>query len=157
MTGDDESKKSTTENVIEGVVVTFIEIDKLRNYVEEATREWEFYEAIFDSLREPVLVLDDNLNVVSANNRFYTTFRMGPKHTLGKTVFELGKGQWNLPRLRELLEDVLPEDNFFQDFELEADFVAGGRHRLVLNARRLQGVAWTRNMILLAMEDTPCT
>ena len=143
----------TTENVIDGVVVTFVEISQVKGVADEGQRAWEYYESIFDTLREPVLVLDKERTVVTANDRFYSTFRIGPKYVEGRKISEIGKGQWNLAELRDLLDTVLPENNTFQDYELEADFGRAGRRKLLLNGRKVQRAAGLPEMILLAMED----
>ena len=143
----------TVENVIDGVVITLVEIDRLKDDVEEGRDSWEFYESIFDTLREPVLILDGDLNVAAANDKFYTVFRISPKQTEGKKVYEINRGQWDLPELRELLEKVLPENQIFQDYELEGDFGRGGRRKLILNARKMNRAPGMPGMIVLAMED----
>ncbi len=143
----------TVENVIDGVVVTFVEIGHLKSTIEEGRKAWELYESIFDTLREPVLILDEERNVVTANNRFYSAFRISPKYAEGKKLDEIGRGQWDLSALHDLLDEVLPENNAFEDYELEADFGRAGRRKLLLNGRKVQRAAGRAEMILLAMED----
>ena len=80
----------------------------------------EFAQSIVDTVREPLLVLDADLRVRSANRSFYQAFGVAPEETEGRLIYELGNGQWDIPRLRTLLEDILPRDNSFRDFEVDA-------------------------------------
>ncbi|HEX8409721.1 MAG TPA: response regulator [Thermoanaerobaculia bacterium] len=107
-----------------------------------------FAQDVFDTVREPLLVLDAALRVRTANRAFYDTFRVIPTETESRLVYELGKGQWDLPALRTLLEDIVPNSQCFNDFVLEHDFPTIGPRTMLLNARRLHS-----DLILLAMED----
>jgi signal transduction histidine kinase/CheY-like chemotaxis protein len=107
-----------------------------------------FAQNVFDTVREPLLVLDAALRVRSANTAFYRTFRMTPSETEGRHVYELGSGQWGETSLRNLLEDVVPGSSVFNDFVLEHDFPHVGHRIMLLNARRLHA-----DLVLLAMED----
>src|SRR5881392_2430133 len=93
---------------------------------------------IVDTVREPLLMLDTTLRVRSANRAFYQTFHVSPEETEGRLIYELGNGQWDIPDLRTLLEDIVPRSSAFNDFELEHDFPAIGRRVMLLNARKLQ-------------------
>ena len=107
--------------------------------------------SVFDTVREPLLVLDGRFQVRSANRSFYRTFRVSPPDTEGRLLYELGNGQWDIPRLRTLLEEILPHDTAFDDFEVEHDFPEIGRKVMLLNARRLRQEGG--ELILLALED----
>lgn len=107
---------------------------------------------ILDTMREPILILDVALRVKMANRPFYRTFRVKPEETENKLVYELGNGQWNIPKLRVLLDKVCVEDKQIEDFEVERDFAGIGRRFMVLNARRIQPETG-QPMILLAIED----
>ncbi|MCF8044187.1 MAG: PAS domain-containing protein, partial [Desulfarculaceae bacterium] len=135
----------TTENVIDGAVVTFTDITELR-----AARNYA--ESIVATVREPLLVLDRDLGVVSANRSFYDFFKTRPGETEGRLVYELGNGQWDIPRLRELLERIIPQQSSFEGLEVEHEFPGIGAKRLVLNARRLERPGGEQELILLAME-----
>jgi PAS domain-containing protein len=111
-------------------------------------------EGIVDSVREPLLVLDRDLRVVRANRSFCRTFRVQPDQTEGRLVYDLGNHQWDIPRLRELLEQVLPTNHSFDDFEVVHDFPGIGPHRMLLNARRIVVTGeQAPDRILLVFED----
>ena len=97
----------------------------------------EFFGNLSDSVREPLVVLDSNLKVLKANHSFYRTFKVKPEGTDGISIYELGNRQWDIPKLRELLEDILPRNSVFNDFEVEHNFETIGRKIMHLNARRI--------------------
>jgi len=107
---------------------------------------------IVDTVREPLLILDTTLRVRSGNRAFYQTFRVSLAETENRLIYELGNGQWDIPDLRTLLEDIVPKSSFFNDFELEHDFPAIGRRVMLLNARKLQA-GHHGELLVLAMED----
>jgi len=109
-------------------------------------------QAILDTLREPILVLDVALRVKMVNRSFYRTFRVKPEETENKHIYELGDGQWNIPKLRALLEEICFGDKQVEDFEVACDFPGIGRRFMVLNARRTERETG-QPMILLAIED----
>ncbi|MGK2944646.1 MAG: PAS domain S-box protein [Desulfuromonadales bacterium] len=113
----------------------------------EKTRS--LFEVIFDTIREPMLVLNENLRVQQASASFYHHFRVSPEETRDRLVYELGNGQWDIPELRSLLEDVLPTDKVFNDFEFRHGFVEIGERTMLLNARRIDHL----QLILLVIED----
>src|SRR5918911_1404690 len=119
---------------------------------EEALRD-TLAESIIDTMRDPLLVLDARLRVVRASREFYRTFGVSPEETEGRLVYELGNRQWDIPRLRILLEEILPQNTTFRDFEVVHTFEHIGRKVMLLNARRLCGGPGEREMILLAIED----
>ena len=112
----------------------------------------ELAEAIVATIREPLLVLDSDFVVLTANQAFYSTYRTSPEETIGRPLFELGDGQWDAPELRTLLEEVLPRDAQFADYEVQHDFDHIGARRMLLNARRLSAGQDVGEMILLAIE-----
>lgn len=109
----------------------------------------EFVDKIFDASREAILILGRDLRVKAANETFYDMFKVDPSQTEGRRIYDIGDGQWNIRGLRNLLEDVLPDNNAFNDYEVEHDFDTIGRRIMVLNARRVDQV----DFILLAIED----
>src|SRR5580765_7881043 len=111
-----------------------------------------FAQNIVDTVREPLLILDATLRVRSANRAFYQTFHVSSEETEGRLIYELGNGQWDIPDLRTLLEDIVPKSSVFSDFELEHDFPAIGRRVMLLNARQLLAGSHGE-LLVLAMED----
>ena len=111
-----------------------------------------FAQNIVDTVREPLLILDAALRVRSANRAFYQTFHVSPGETEGRLIYELGNGQWDIPALRTLLEDIVPQSSVFNDFELEYDFPTIGRKVMLLNARKLRPGDHSE-FLVLAMED----
>src|SRR5687767_11350503 len=107
---------------------------------------------IVDTVREPLLILDTTLRVRSANRAFYQTFHVSSEETENRLIYELGNGQWDIPDLRTLLEDIVPKSSVFNDFQLEHDFPVIGRRVMLLNARKLQA-GHHGELLVLAMED----
>src|SRR4028119_1683573 len=107
---------------------------------------------IVDTVREPLLILDANLCVRSANRAFYQTFQVSSEETENHLIYELGNGQWAIPALRTLLEDIIPQSSAFNDYELEHDFPSIGRRVMLLNARQLKA-GNHGELLVLAMED----
>jgi two-component system CheB/CheR fusion protein len=141
------------ENRIDGAVLALFDIDTARRQEMLVRESHDYAEGIIHTLREPMLVLDGELRVRTANDAFYRAFRAAPDQTIGQLIYELGNGQWNIPRLRSLLEEVLPSANHFEDFEVEHEFPDIGKRRMLLNARALRTGDGTPKMILLAIED----
>jgi two-component system CheB/CheR fusion protein len=117
---------------------------------EEARR---YAESIVETVREPLLVLDEDLKIISANHNFYRTFKVTPGETIGSFIYDLGNKQWDIPKLRELLETILPQKAAFDNYEVEHDFAAIGRRIMLLNARQIHRVLGKERIILLAIED----
>lgn len=114
----------------------------------------EFYlDSIFETIREPLLVLDGTLRVISANNQFCKTFELKNEDIAGHPLLEISNGAWNIPALLELLRNVLPTKNPFEGFEMQHDFKGLGRKTLLLNARQVHHHGIGQDRILLAMED----
>jgi len=125
-----------------------------RKQIEQIANEArEYAESIVETVREPLIVLDADLKVISANRTFYQTFKTKPEETKGRLVYDVGNHQWNIPKLRELLEEILPKNTSFDNFEIEHDFPHIGKRTMILNARRICGEANKTEMILLAIED----
>jgi PAS domain S-box-containing protein len=112
-----------------------------------------YVQSIVDTVREPFLVLDASLHVTTASRSFYQTFGVAPDETLGRFVYDLGDGQWNIPALRTLLEEVLPQEKAFQEFEVVHEFPSIGRRVMLLNGRKLWREGNHTEYILLAIED----
>jgi PAS domain S-box-containing protein len=111
-----------------------------------------YAESIVDTVREPLIVLNRELQVEAANRSFYKTFQITPPKTESRFIFDLGGGQWNIPRLRILLEQILPHDTSFENFPVDHEFPGIGRKSMLLNVRRICRKDQTE-LILLAIED----
>jgi len=112
-----------------------------------------YAESIFDTVREPLLVLDPKLRVISANRSFYKNFNVVPEETEGRLIYDLGNRQWDIPGLRELLDEILTGTRVFNDYKVEHEFPSIGRKIMFLNARKIYREANSEEMILLAIED----
>jgi PAS domain S-box-containing protein len=110
-------------------------------------------DAIVDTVREPLVVLDRELRVVAASRSFYRAFGAAPENTLGRLFYELAHGQWDIPVLRKLLEEVIDQQRTIEAYEIDHEFVSIGRRMLLLNARQVFDEANPRPALLLAMED----
>jgi len=121
--------------------------------LESGNEENHFYENIVDTVREPLLILDKDLRVVKANQSFFDFFKVSPDETTGTLIYNLGNNQWDIPKLRELLETILPEKTIFNDFEVEHIFSTIGKRIMLLNARQIERAFGKEKIILLAIED----
>lgn len=119
---------------------------------------WTYIKNVVDIVREPILILDKNLKVLVANVAFYEKFKVDIEETENKVFYELGNGQWDIPSLRKLLEDILPKNTFFKGYELTHDFPEIGKKVMILNARQIfieedANGDLRQSIIMLAMED----
>lgn len=119
---------------------------------------WTYIKTVVDIVREPILILNKDLQVVAANDCFYQTFQVEHADTEGNIVYDLGNGQWDIPALRKLLEDILPKNTFFKGFEVEHNFPSIGHKVMILNARQIHfkessATGLFPRTIFLAMED----
>jgi diguanylate cyclase (GGDEF)-like protein/PAS domain S-box-containing protein len=130
-------------NYLKELEVTKISADEARDYAE----------SIINTVREPLIALDQDLRVVSVSRSFYEVFKVNPKETVGQLIYDLGNKQWDIPKLRELLETILPQKATFDNYEVEHDFATIGRRIMLLNARQIQRVSGKERIILLAIED----
>lgn len=142
----------TLENKIDGAVVMLVDIDTLKSSSEQIKESRDYAEAIIETIPEPLIVLDNNLRVNTANRSFYQTFQVLQTQTEANSIFDLGNGQWNIPQLRSLLEKVLPESNQIENFEVEHTFENIGRKTMLLNARKIRRTD-EQEMILLVIQD----
>ena len=117
------------------------------------TRSQEFSDSVIDTIREPLIALDHDLRVVNASRSFYKFFKVKPEETVGQLIYDLGNKQWDIPKLRELLETILPDKTTFDDYEVEHNFATIGKRIMLLNARQIQRESGKERIILLAIED----
>jgi PAS domain S-box-containing protein len=137
------SQNAALEKTITGSISYELAAEEARRYAE----------SIVETVREPLLVLDADLKIISANRNFYKTFKVTPGETLGSFIYDLGNKQWDIPKLRELLEEVLPEKEAFDDYEVNHDFQDIGHKIMLLNARQIYRKDIGAKLILLAIED----
>jgi two-component system CheB/CheR fusion protein len=143
----------TAENKIDGGVAVLADIDEVKRAELRLEESSEYTQSIVDTVREPILVLDKDLQVKSANKSFYQTFQVKPEETENEFVYNLGSGQWNIPALRTLLEDILPGHHTFEEYEVEHDFPVIGHRVMLLNARWMCPQYGSPQLILLAFQD----
>jgi len=113
----------------------------------------EYSDSIINTVREPLLSLNQDLRVVTASRSFYEVFKVKPEETVGQLIYDLGNKQWDIPKLRELLETILPQKTTFDNYEVEHDFADIGRRIMLLNARQIKRVLGKERIILLSIED----
>jgi two-component system CheB/CheR fusion protein len=142
----------TTENVIDGVVILLLDIDALKRSARTLESARNYAEAIVEAVQTPLVALNAGLQVKKANRSFYETFPVSSSETTDISLFELGNGQWNIPKLRQILEDILGNDVQLINFELDHLFEQLGPKTLLLNACKVQREE-TLSMILLSIED----
>ena len=147
----------TSRNTIEGLVMTFLDITKMKNAERVVKAARDFASSIVETVREPLLVLDDRLRVVSANQAFYRMFHVTPHEVEQQLLYHLCNGAWNISELRSLLEEVLPKSTSFRDYIVDKTFPHTGRLVLALNGRRLEEDVVQPGRILLAMEEVKGT
>jgi two-component system CheB/CheR fusion protein len=144
---------TTTDNRIDGAVLVFVDIDTIKRSQEQLKEARDYTQAVVETVREPLVVLDGDLHVERANRSFYEAFRVSSEETEGRFLYDLGNGQWDIPELRRLLEEILPKDAEFQDYEVEHEFPDIGWKSMLLNARRIHRAGHPLKKILLAIED----
>jgi formate hydrogenlyase transcriptional activator len=142
-----EQRLRKTGKVLQG------QIAERKRAEETFEKAQEYTESIVKTIREPLIVLTSDLKVISANHSFYETFRVEPEETCGKFIFDVGDHQWDIPALRELLEEIIPQNSHFNNFEVDHVFPGIGRKRVLLNARRIYWKGKGTDRILLAFED----
>jgi len=121
-------------------------------------KSWTYIKTVVDVAHEPILILDKDFCVMAANDSFYRTYQVERKDTEHKLVYKLGNGQWNIPALRELLEEILPKNTFFNGFQVAHAFPSIGKKVMILNARQIHYEMVLDSeefpqIIMLAIED----
>jgi two-component system, chemotaxis family, CheB/CheR fusion protein len=149
----------TPDNQIDGAVLLLIDIgslkdvDRLTRLLDEVQAARDYAERIVHTVPEPLVILDQALRVQMANQAFYETFHVSPEDTAQHLLYELGNGQWQIPRLRDLLESIIPQYGEVRDFEVTHTFDTIGLRTMRLNARRLTQEDPAEAMILLSIAD----
>ncbi len=155
----------TVDNRIDGILMTLVDINAIKISLLRVKEAYDYANDIVETVREPLLILDAGLRVITANRSFYENFMVDPEETEGRYMYELGNGQWNIPGLMKQLKGVLPQQKSFSDFEVVIDDPDTGRKTVLLNAREIRKEVsplppvslWEKEydgMILLAIEDT---
>lgn len=143
----------TLDNKVDGAVLVLVDIDGLKRSEQAVAAARDFAEAIVASVPDPLLILNPDLRVQTVNAAFYSTFRVAPAEAQGRLIYELGNRQWAIPKLRELLEDILPRNSSFDGFEITHDFETIGRRTMLLNARSLREASGDPPRIMLGIQD----
>jgi two-component system CheB/CheR fusion protein len=143
----------TSKSIIDGAVLTFVDINEQKKAQNVIKHSLDYVEGIVNTVREPLVVLDDEMRIKSTNKSFYEKFKVSEEQTKGKLLYNVGNHQWDIPQLRELLEKVLPENRIFENFVVEHEFPEIGHKKMILNARQLYQEDIGQKMILLAIED----
>lgn len=141
----------TLDNMIDGVVLTFTDIST-RIKAAQAQQAQSMAESIVDTVREPLIVLDGKLKVITASRSFYQAFQVTPEDTIGRPIYELGNQQWDIPALRDMLESMLPHGQPFENYAVEHDFPVIGLKKMLLNAAHISDKSGEPQLILLAIE-----
>ena len=145
-----ETSKEELQSTNEELTVINQELNALNNQI---TEERDFANAIINTTREPLIVLDGSLKVITANKSFYENFHGKASNTEGKKFYELENNQWDIPKLRQLLESILPKDEMVEDFEVVHTFKSIGERSIILNAMEIRRDTKKNNLILLSIED----
>jgi PAS domain S-box-containing protein len=145
----------TVDNRIDGAVLVLVDIDAVKRSEDQVRRARDYAESTFEAVREPLVVLDPQLRIQRINRSFYKLFRVSPAEVLGRSLTEIGSGQWDIPKLLNLLRDIVPRSSFFDDLEIEGEFDRLGHRVMLLSARPIAGEGENPQSILLAFED--CT
>ncbi len=144
---EDITERKEIEN---GLEKTRKELEIIKKSADDVS---EFAESVINTVREPLISLDKDLRVVTVSRSFYEFFKVKPEETLGQLIYDLGNKQWDIPKLRELLETILPQKTTFDNYEVEHDFATIGKRTMLLNARQIERVLGKERIILLAIED----
>lgn len=143
----------TLEHQVDGAVLMLVDIDQLKRAEHAIATARDYAEAIVRTVRDPLLILDADLRVRSANMAFFSTFRVTAAATEGRSIFELGDGHWDVPELRRLLEQILPRQNFFDNFEVTQDFAIIGRRTMMISGHTLGETGGRGPGILVGIQD----
>src|SRR5579859_6226128 len=117
--------------------------------IEDVIVLYAYAEAIVETVREPLIILDEKLKIKTANKSFFDMFKVNKEESYDKLIFELGNGQWNIPSLKKLLKNILPKNSHFNDYEVHHTFETIGERTLLLNARRIVLNGHKLHLILL--------
>jgi two-component system CheB/CheR fusion protein len=137
------------DNTIDGVVITLTDISDIKRASRELEETKLLAESIVETIREPFVVLDGGLIVRSANKSFYAQFKVNPADTVNRRIYELGDGQWDIPQLRKLLEEIVPADSGVTGYRVDHEFPGIGARVMMVSARRIPRT----KLVIMAFED----
>jgi len=143
----------TLDNKISGAVIAFFNVHDMKNSLIIAENAQHYAEAIIATIRYPMLVLDNNLRVVSASENFYSVFQVNEKDTIGNLLYHLGNGQWGIPKLRQKLEETVTKNINFHDYEIDHDFESIGHKKMLISGRPVVYGLDNEVMILMQIEN----
>jgi len=143
----------TLDNKVGGVLFTLVDIDALKRTEGEIRAARDYAEATVRTCPDSLIVLRADMRVDTANEAFYKTFKVSPAETEGRLIYDLGDGQWNIPRLRQFLDEIIARSQFFNDLEVTHNFPGIGRRTMLLNARKVETPEGVPHRILLGMQD----
>ena len=143
----------TQANMIEGVVITFLDVTFMEDAQVKYRDALSYFEKTTAALYEPILILDQDFTVTLANPAFYRLFKTSARETLGRSIFGLGDDQWDIAGLRRFLEEIIPDNAAFTDWRMEHDFPRIGRRKIAINGSRIASGERRPAMILLSFRD----
>ncbi|MGB9201799.1 chemotaxis protein CheB [Methanobacterium sp.] len=143
----------TSKNIIDGATITFIDISSMKNTQEKLQDALNYAQNIIYITHEPLLVLDNELIIVSANKSFYDTFKLKKSDAEGEKLYEISEGGWNIPSIRNILSDIINKNKTITDFEFEQTFKEVGHKKMILNAKKIHRSDMGKDTILFAMTD----
>jgi two-component system CheB/CheR fusion protein len=143
----------TADGKAAGLLIALLDIDTVKRSLEEARQARDYAQAIVETIREPLLILDASQRVLAANASFCKVFRVSAEGTAGRSVFELGNRDWDIPRFRQLLEKLLPNDSRIEEFEVDVQVPLLGLRHVLLSARQIRHEGVGQAMVLLAIDD----
>jgi PAS domain S-box-containing protein len=144
---------ATDRRLQEANEILQVQIAERKRGEEAFEKAQKYAESVGETIREPLWVLTAGLKVITANRSFYETFQVAPKETEGRFIFDVGNHPWDIPALREPLQEIIPQNTHFSNFEVDHAFPRIGRKRVLLNARRIYREGKGADRILLALED----
>jgi two-component system CheB/CheR fusion protein len=143
----------TMDSKINGAVIAFIDIDQIKGALNTASAARQYAEAVIEAVRHPMLVLDNDLRVVSVSSAYCNVFQVTEKDTIGNLLYRLGNGQWGVPQLRAELEKVMSEASEFNDLVITHDFPTIGEKTLAISGRQIPAGIAEEPMVLMQIED----
>ncbi len=143
----------TPDNRVEGVAITFSNVTRLKQVEDKLQYRKLYAESIVETVRDPLIVLDGKLQVISANQAFYRMFQTSPAETVGRRIYDLADRQLDIERLRHLLEEIIPEKSSFQDFRVERELPQIGLKSMLLSGCQVRATGGMPECILLTIED----